>query len=190
MTNPEDYLSSGLGAGIDALAKRWKRIVAMGVVLILCGLLALSAAAAATLASVLMVGALMMVAGIAEIVHAFSMRLWSRFFMWVALGTLYTLAGLAVYANPGLAAGVLTLLLGAGLVAAGVLRILLAAEMREGGAWGWVALSGAITTILGATVLFQWPQSSLYVIGLFLGLDLLFAGIGWLTMGLALRRTA
>jgi len=188
VTNPEDYLDSGLGAGIDALAKRWKRIVAVGLLLVFCGLLALSAVVVATLASVLMVGALMMVAGVAEIFHAFSVRRWSRFFLWVALGTLYTLAGLSVFVNPELAAGVLTLLLGAGLVASGILRIVLAAEMRDGAAWGWVALSGAVTTLLGVMILFQWPQSSVYVLGLFLGLDLLFAGAGWLTMGLALRR--
>lgn len=190
MSNSEDYLDSGLGAGIGALAGRWKRVVAVGAVLILCGFLALSTVVAATLASVLLVGVLMMVAGVAEIIHAFGVRRWSRFFLWVALGTLYTLAGLSVFMNPGLAAGVLTLLLGAGLVASGILRIVLAAEMRDGGAWGWVAVSGAITTLLGVMILFQWPQSSLYVLGLFLGLDLLFAGLGWLTMGLALRRFA
>ncbi len=190
MTHPEDYLDSGLGAGVGALARRWQRVVAVGVVLVLCGLLALSTVVAATLASVLFVGTLMMVAGVAEIIHALGVRRWSRFFLWVALGTLYTLAGFSVFVNPELAAGVLTLLLGAGLVAAGILRIVLAAEMREGGAWGWVAVSGAITALLGVMILFQWPQSSLYVLGLFLGFDLLFAGIGWLTMGLALRRLA
>ncbi len=185
---PEDYLESGLGSGVAGLAKYWKRVVAVGVVLMLCGGLALTAVVAATLASVFLVGAVMMLAGVSEIVHAFAVREWSRFFLWVALGILYTLAGLAAFVNPGLAAGVLTLLLGAGLVASGILRIVLAAEMRDGRSWGWVALSGLVTALLGVMVLFQWPESSLYVLGIFLGLDLVFAGASWLTMGLALRR--
>ena len=184
---PEDDLESGLESGIAGLAKYWKRVVAVGVVLMLCGGLALTAVVAATIASVFLVGAAMMIAGASEIVHAFGVRDWSRFFLWVALGILYTLAGLAAFVNPGLAAGVLTLLLGAGLVASGILRIVLAAEMREGRFWGWVAASGLITVLLGVMILFRWPESSLYVLGLFLGLDLLFAGAGWLAMGLALR---
>ncbi len=187
---PDEYLAAELGSGIAALAKSWKWVFAVGVVLTLCGAVALGLVVAATLASVFMVGAMMMIAGVSEIVHAFAVREWSRFFLWVALGTLYTLAGLAVFVNPGLAAGVLTLLLGAGLVASGILRIVLAAEMREGKAWGWVALSGLITTLLGVMILFQWPESSLYVLGIFLGVDLVFAGLGWLTMGLALRKFA
>jgi uncharacterized membrane protein HdeD (DUF308 family) len=184
---PEDDLESGLESGIAGLAKYWKRVVAVGVVLMLCGGLALTAVVAATIASVFLVGAAMMIAGASEIVHAFGVRDWSRFFLWVALGILYTLAGLAAFVNPGLAAGVLTLLLGAGLVASGILRIVLAAEMREGRFWGWVAASGLITVLLGVMILFRWPESSLYVLGLFLGLDLVFAGAGWLAMGLALR---
>ena len=50
-----------------------------------------------------------------------------------------------------------------------------------------VADTGAITTLLGALVLAQWPYSGLYVLGLFFGVDLVFAGIGWIGVGLALR---
>ena len=60
--------------------------------------------------------------------------------------------------------------------------------LREGAPWVWVALSGLVTLLLGGMILAHWPASSLFVLGMFLGIDLIFAGTGWIAMGLALRR--
>ena len=84
----------------------------------------------------------------------------------------------------------LTLLLGMLLIVAGVFRIVLAMQMRSGSSWGWVALSGVITLLLGAIIVLHWPVSSLYTLGIFLGVDLVIAGVSWLTAGLAFRRSA
>jgi uncharacterized membrane protein HdeD (DUF308 family) len=62
--------------------------------------------------------------------------------------------------------------------------------MRQEMPWAWVAISGVITILIGLIILNQWPVSSLYVLGLFLGIDLVFAGAGWIGLGLGLRRTA
>jgi uncharacterized membrane protein HdeD (DUF308 family) len=51
-----------------------------------------------------------------------------------------------------------------------------------------VALSGAITLLLGLLILARWPVSSLYILGLFLGIDLVMAGAGWIGIGFGLRR--
>ena len=79
-------------------------------------------------------------------------------------------------ANPLLAAAFLTLLLGASLIASGIMRIVLAFSMKEGMPWIGVCLSGAITLLLGLVVLAHWPVPSIYILGLFLGIDLVFAG--------------
>ena len=60
-------------------------------------------------------------------------------------------------------------------------------QMQTGTPWIWVAISGVVTTLLGVMVLAQWPYSGLFVIGLFFGVDLVFAGAGWVGFGLALR---
>jgi uncharacterized membrane protein HdeD (DUF308 family) len=94
------------------------------------------------------------------------------------------------FENPLLAASVLTLFLGAALVVSGVMRIVLAFSMREGTPWTWVVLSGLVTFFLGLIILVHWPVSSLFVLGTLLGIDLLMAGIGWIFVGLGLRRYA
>lgn len=60
--------------------------------------------------------------------------------------------------------------------------------MKQAMPWIWVLLSGVITVLLGLVILAHWPVASLYVLGLFLGIDLVFAGVGWIGVGLGLRR--
>jgi uncharacterized membrane protein HdeD (DUF308 family) len=52
------------------------------------------------------------------------------------------------------------------------------------------ALSGVITLLLGLLILAHWPINSVYMLGLFLGIDLIVAGTGWIGIGLGLRRGA
>ena len=70
------------------------------------------------------------------------------------------------------------------------MRIYLAFQMQEGARWGWVAFSGVITALLGLMILAQWPVSGLFVLGTFLGVDLLFTGFSWINFGLALKQRA
>ncbi|AWM78804.1 hypothetical protein HYN04_09380 [Phenylobacterium parvum] len=175
--------------GLEALRGASGWVIGVGAVLIVLGVLALGSQAFATLATVTLVGVAMCLAGLVEIVHGFRQRGTGRAPFWVLLGALYLVCGILVLRNPTLAAGVLTLMLGAGLAASGIVRIALAFQVRQvTDAWGWLAASGAATLLLGLVVLLQWPASSLTILGLLLGIDLLFAGFGWVRVGLGLRR--
>ena len=163
-------------------------IVALGVIYLIAGFIALGSVAMATVATVFFVGIMMVLAGVAEIINAFQVKSWGKFVLWLLLGILYVVAGVAAFENPLLAAAVLTLVLGFTLVVSGVMRIILAFGMKEGMPWMWIVLSGVITLLLGVIILAHWPVSSVYVLGLFLGIDLVFAGAGWIGLGLGLRR--
>jgi uncharacterized membrane protein HdeD (DUF308 family) len=134
------------------------------------------------------IGIMMVIAGVAEIINAFQVKTWGKFFLWLILGALYIIAGAATFENPLLAAALLTLVLGVCLVASGITRTILAFSMKEGMPWLAVLLSGVITFILGLVILGRWPVSSLYILGLFLGIDLVVAGLSWIGIGLGLKR--
>jgi uncharacterized membrane protein HdeD (DUF308 family) len=70
------------------------------------------------------------------------------------------------------------------------MRIVLAFSVQREAPWIWVLLSGVVTLVLGALILARWPVSSLYILGLFLGIDLIVAGASWVGLGLSLRRRA
>jgi uncharacterized membrane protein HdeD (DUF308 family) len=165
-------------------------IIALGVVTTIAGIIALGSVVMATAASVFIVGIMMLVAGSAQVINAFQIKSWGRFLFWLLLGVLYIVAGFATFENPLLAAALLTLVLAVSLIGSGIMRIVLAFSMREAGLWIWVALSGLITLLLGAIILAHWPVSSLFVLGMFLGIDLVLTGASWIGIGFGLRRDA
>jgi uncharacterized membrane protein HdeD (DUF308 family) len=170
------------------LRAKWGWILALGIVYAVAGFIALGSVMMATAASVLIVGVMMIVAGVAEIINAFQCKGWGRFLVWALLGVLYIVAGFITFENPLLAAVVLTLLLGASLVASGIVRIILAFSMKREQPWIWLLLSSIVTLLLGVLILARWPVSSVYVLGIFLGVDLVMAGTGWIVLALALHR--
>ena len=188
MTTTSDRLQNPpFATGIAPLRAKWGWIVALGVVYLIAGFVALGSVVMATVASVLVVGAMMIVAGVAEVFNAFQIKSWGKFLIWALLGVLYIVAGFVTFENPIFAAVLLTLILGASLVASGIVRIVLAFNMKAESPWVWVAVSAVITLLLGLLILARWPISSVYVLGVFLGVDLVMAGIGWIGVGFGLR---
>lgn len=169
------------------LHDHWKGVVAFGVATALLGVVALGLTASATLASVLMIGILMIVAGIAELALGFRMRSWRRFLVWELAGALYVVAGLFAVLQPEIASVVITLMLGAGLVATGLLRIAFGFQVGPSPSRSMLFLSGAVTALLGLVIVLGWPHNSALVLGTLLGIDLLFNGIAWTVFGLRAR---
>jgi uncharacterized membrane protein HdeD (DUF308 family) len=182
------FVSNPASADMAPLRTKWGWILALGIVYVIAGFIALGSVVMATVASVLVVGVMMIVAGVAEIINAFQLKGWGKFLFWALLGALYIVAGFVTFENPLLAAAVLTLLLGASLVASGIVRIILAFSMKREQPWIWLLLSSIVTLLLGLLILAHWPISSVYVLGIFLGIDLVMAGTGWIALSLALRR--
>jgi uncharacterized membrane protein HdeD (DUF308 family) len=188
MTNASETFNVRAASDLSPLRAKWGWIVALGIVYVVVGFIALGSVAMATVASVLVVGVMMIIAGVAEVFNAFQIKSWGRFLLWGLLGLLYIAAGFITFENPLLAAALLTLMLGALLVASGIVRIILAFSMKRETPWMLVLLSAVITLLLGLLILAHWPVSSLYVLGLFLAIDLIMAGAGWIGLGLGLRR--
>jgi uncharacterized membrane protein HdeD (DUF308 family) len=180
--------AQGTPTQLQPLRARWGWIVALGVVFVIAGLVAIASVVTATVVSVFVVGIMMLIAGVAELIHAFQVRSWGKAILWILLGLLYIVAGFVTFENPILAAAVLTLVLGIALVISGVVRGVLAFNMRPEVGWGGVLVSALVTLLLGVIILAHWPFSALYVLGLFLGIDLLLAGAGWIAVGLGLKR--
>jgi uncharacterized membrane protein HdeD (DUF308 family) len=192
----ENVMSSLTGAprftdpAIGPLRKKCGWIVALGVVYVIAGLVALGSVVWATVVSVLVVGIMMIVSGVAEVINAFQIKTWGKFILWLLLGVLYIIAGFMVFQNPLLTAVLLTAFLGVSLIVSGIMRIMLGFGMKQATSWIWVVLSGVLSLLLGAVILAKWPVGSAYVLGIFLGVDLIVAGIGWIAVGTGLRAAA
>jgi uncharacterized membrane protein HdeD (DUF308 family) len=186
VTHASASLAPSANAELAPLRAKWGWILALGIIYVIVGLIALGSVVMATAASVFVVGIMMVIGGIAEVISAFQVKGWGKFVLWLLLGALYIVAGFVTFENPLLAAAILTLMLGVTLTASGIMRIVLAFGMKEGMPWVWVLVSGIVTLLLGLVILSHWPVSGLYVLGIFLGVDLVIAGAGWIGVALGL----
>src|SRR5260370_10120082 len=110
MTNTAS-LGFGPVPGLAPLRAKWGWIVALGVVYVVAGVIALGSVMSATVATVFVFGIMMIIAGAAEVVNAFQVKTWGRFLFWLASGFLYVVAGFVAFGNPWLTAVWLTLIL-------------------------------------------------------------------------------
>jgi uncharacterized membrane protein HdeD (DUF308 family) len=179
--------SPAVSSSTEPLRAKSGWIVALGVVYLAAGAIALSSVALATVVSVFVVGIMMVVSGAAEVINAFQVKSWGKFALWLLLGLLYIAAGILTFENPLLTAKLLTLILGVSLVASGVAKIVLGFSMKTGMPWPVVVLAGVITLLLGLVIVAEWPFGSLYILGIFLAVDLIITGVGWISIGLGLK---
>lgn len=187
MTMPASTPASAVADRLHAIRANWGWFVALGIAFVVLGLIALGHVLLFTLGVTIYVGALILVGGVIQVIHAFRVQGWGQFFYWLLAGLLYVVAGGLIMYNPALGAGVITLLIGVALAVEGIFRIAAGFGSRAGGGWGWIVFSGFITLLLGAIIIAQWPVNSLYILGLFLGIDLIVNGVGTVFFGLALR---
>lgn len=188
MTNTGGTEPHTLAEGLQALRKNAGWIIALGIVAMVGGVIALGSVVFATASAVVIVGLMMLMAAATELIAAFNAKDWSHRILWLLLGLLYAAAGLICLQNPFEAATFLTLFLGVALIVGGLIRLFLATRMKQGTPWGWVAFSGVVSFLLGLMIVAKWPASSFYVLGILLGVDLIFFGSTWLAVGLALRK--
>jgi uncharacterized membrane protein HdeD (DUF308 family) len=172
--------------GLENLRKSWGWVLALGVALIALGTVALGAAVFTTVASVMFFGWLLIIAGVAEVVHGFVRRAWQGFFLDLLTGVLYFVVGLMFVVEPLQSAATLTLLLAAALLFAGAMRIVLALSTQFQH-WVWLLLNGIVTLALGILIWRGWPETGYWVIGMFIGIDLLFYGWSLVMLSVGLR---
>jgi uncharacterized membrane protein HdeD (DUF308 family) len=185
-TEIESPIINELRHGLSALRGNWFWFVLVGVALIVLGMVAISSTVIASLAFAVFFGVLILMSGVAETIGAFWTRAWSGFFLHLLSGILAIVIGVLFLRRPVTELLVFTLLIAAFLMVGGIFKIVTALSYRFA-AWGWPVLSGVIDVALGIMIWMEWPASALWVIGLFIGISMVFRGVHWIALGLALR---
>ena len=163
-------------------------VLLWGILLLILGLLAIGASAFTTIVTVIFLGILLLISGIFIIVDAFKFwwQRWAGFLLHFLTGILYVVVGLMLINNPIFGSVSITLLLGCFYVVIGLFRLVYSSSLRVN-SWEWSFFSGLISLLLGIFILINWPAASLFILGLFVGIDLLFAGWTYVMMALSAR---
>jgi uncharacterized membrane protein HdeD (DUF308 family) len=172
---------------LEAIRGRWIWLVVLGIAMVVFGTLAIAAPFIASIATAFTLGVLLLMGGGSQLVGAFWTRDWSGFFLVLLMGVLYIVVGVLFLNRPLEALEAMTLLLACGLMIGGLFRAIGSFSYLFP-LWVWVCVGGLIELVLGVMIWMQWPAASFWVIGLFVGIDLIFSGWTWIAIGLRLRR--
>ena len=170
------------------LGRNWGWLLAVGILSVILGTVGLGMTWMLTLVSVVYFGVLLIVIGVAQLLQTFKAAGWRSTFFQILIGLLYLAAGIMVVSRPLLASLTLTWALGFALIVVGVMRIVVGVQHRGTSGWGAGLVGGIITLLLGLLILAKWPSDALWVIGLFLAIELIVNGYTQILVALAARR--
>jgi len=174
---------------LHSLRKQWWCFFLLGAALVVLGALCIADPFVPTLASVVVLGFLLVAAGIIQVVTAFWAGKWSGMLLHILIGVFYGVVGYMIVDSPGASMLLLTKFIAIFLIVSGLFRIVSALVARFHD-WGWVLLNGGVALLLGIIINRQMPAAALWVIGLFLGIELVFNGWARIMLSLGLRSAA
>ncbi len=184
----EISLTEAQQAIFGELKKNWGWLLAFGILSIVLGTIGLGMTFALTEVSIIFFGVLLIVGGVFQLFDAFKCKGWKSTLWHVLIALLYIVAGISMVSQPLMAATTLTLIIAWILIGVGVARIIMAFQLRPTQGWFWTLFAGIISIALGVMILAEWPVSGLWVIGLFVAIELIFNGWSYVFVALAARK--
>ncbi|HUA26764.1 MAG TPA: HdeD family acid-resistance protein [Steroidobacteraceae bacterium] len=173
-------------AGLDKIHDSWGWFVALGLALIVLGGVCIFGEVTATLATVLAFGWLLIMGAVVALIQAFQVRTWSGFFLLLLSALLRGFTGYLLVRYPLAGEYGLTVVLASLFTVGGLFRAIGATALQFP-QWGWAVFSGIVSVALGVMLLTQLPISSLWFIGMAIGIDFIFDGGSFVALGAALR---
>ena len=167
----------------------WDWMLAVGVFFVAIGVASLLMLPIVTALTAVIFGAFAIAAGIVQLYNGVRHTSgWASKIANIILALLYIGFGVLAIYNPLLAASAITLAMAAAFIAIGILRAWIAWQNRsEFPQWKWAVVSGIVTVFLGILLAASWPEASVWFLGLYIGLDLIFSGATFIGLALAAK---
>ncbi|MEU7601379.1 HdeD family acid-resistance protein [Streptomyces sp. NPDC040724] len=169
------------------LSRSYGLLALLGVILVLAGLVGLVYTGLATLTSMFLFGWLLLIGGVVGLLQAVQSRKSNYFWLAVVVAAINLAAGFVILRRPEASAEALTMFAALLFLTGGLFRLVGALVVR-GAHFGLALVQGAFGVLLGILILSGWPGNSLYVIGTFFSLALLFDGLSLIALGTGARR--
>ena len=173
----------------NELQHHWGWLLGMGIVLLLAGFVGLGMATGLTLVSMYFFSVLLIISGVSHFVDAFKYREWKGAVWQIFIALIYCIAAIEIAYNPFLASTVLTAIFAWTFIILGVARLAMLFSIKRTQGWGWLFFAGVTAIILGVLILMQWPMSGLWIIGLFIAIEMIVSGWTYIFIAFGLRAT-
>ena len=183
---PTTPMTRTLAHEIEAIRGNWLWFVILGIALIVLGMVALGTPVIATHAIVMVLGSLFLASGLFEILGAFWARKWSGTLIVLLSGILTAVLGFILLEHSIVGALALTVLILSFLLVSGIFKVAAALSHRVG-AWLWLVFSGVVDVLLALLIWKGLPETSLIVVGILVGINMIVRGLTWIMIGLSIR---
>jgi uncharacterized membrane protein HdeD (DUF308 family) len=173
----------------QSLKDHWRMFLIQGVLLAILGVLAIAVPVLASVAVAAFVGWLLFFAGTMRAISLFGAAHAPGYWSSLLLSILTAILGLVIAIFPLPGAISLAMLLTAYFIVHGISSFALAFAIRgHTGRWVLLLLGGVIDLALAGLVIAGWPGSSVFILGVYVGINLLFTGIALTSAALDARR--
>jgi uncharacterized membrane protein HdeD (DUF308 family) len=172
----------------QTLQKHWLGFLVLGIISLILGSAAIMTPLVATGFVVLLVGAVLLINGISQLIHCFKANKTGSFIWGLITAVIFIIAGGLVLARPLLGAVTLTLIMSIFFILEGITKIATGFQLRPAPRWNWLFFSGLLSLFLGIIIFSGWPGDTIWIPGMFLGIDLVFGGWSLVMVSLAAKR--
>jgi uncharacterized membrane protein HdeD (DUF308 family) len=164
------------------------KLTLLGIAMVIIGTICCVSPAVAGGAVTYVIGFLLLATGFLQLFQGWRETGWTSKLLPIVLGILTVIAGGAILAHPWIGMSVLTIVLALSFLCDGVWKIVASFSFRPASGWLGLLLSGIIALVLGGMIWTQWPESSLYAIGILIGINLLMTGIAMIFLAVTVRK--
>ncbi|MTI07123.1 HdeD family acid-resistance protein [Roseibium denhamense] len=169
------------------IQENWGWFLALGIALVLGGLVLIAAPLATTITVTYFIGAVLLIGGAVQVYNALKTQGTGHFIWNLLTGIIALIGGILIFVNPVIGTFALTLTLAATFVAQGVSQLLLGFKLRPHEGWIWVIVAGAVSLAAGIMIWVDLPGSVAWALGLIAGVSVLVNGWSYIAIALAAR---
>jgi len=182
-----ETVASGL---LDGIKKNARLAVIVGILMLICGILAIGSPMVAGMSVTVVVGVMLMIGGISECFLAFQAGAFGKGLLIFIMGALTAVAGFFLFNQPLAGLASITLLLAAYFVVTGISELIGAFQIKPAEGWGVMLFSGILTLLLGIMIWKQFPVSGAWAVGVLFGIKLVVSGWTLIFLGRGVKGAA
>ena len=175
---------------LDGIKKNARLAVIMGIIMVICGILAIGSPFAAGLSVTMFVGIMLAIGGIAQCILAFRAGAFGKGLLIFVVGALTAAVGFYLINQPLAGLAAIALFLAAYFVVTGIFELISAFQIRPSNGWGVMLFNGIVTLLLGIMIWSDFPLSGAWAVGILFGVKLLLSGWSLIFIGRSVRVAA
>lgn len=167
---------------MDFLQQYRTAFIIESILLIILGIVAIILPFYATLSVELVIGWILLLGGVVQLYKSIKTIKEPGGAISLAAAIIYIAVGVLMLIYPLTGILTLTLLVGIFFLLEGIAKIAFSFELKPAQNWGWLLISGIIALLMSGIILWGWPETALWVIGLLVGINMVFFGFSLLAL--------